>query len=138
MVETVGRVATFDFRRKGELGSDHGLPAVSFPLTGPSSNSSSAMSPGPQLFSTLSMKATTTRPRSGGTKNQTRLTPWVVEVQHIPVLLEHVDLLYAGDGLHAELLERRLHLAVVPLRSGHRLLDDLSAGRALSAYKGEL
>lgn len=54
-------------------------------------------------------------------------------MQHVAVLLEHVDLLDAGDGLHTELLERGLDLSVVTLRSGNRLLDDLSSGRSLSA-----
>jgi hypothetical protein len=56
-----------------------------------------------------------------------------LEVQHVAVLLEHVDLLDAGDGLDAELLERGLDLSVVTLRGSHGLLNDLSSGRSLSA-----
>jgi len=54
-------------------------------------------------------------------------------VENVAVLLEHVDLLNAGDGLDTELLEGGLELAVVTLRGGHRLLDDLTTGSALAA-----
>jgi len=36
------------------------------------------------------------------------LTSRLVEVQNIPILLKHVDLLDTGDGLHPELFKRRL------------------------------
>ena len=54
-------------------------------------------------------------------------------MQDVAVLLEHVDLLDAGNGLHAELLERRLELAVVALLGRDRLLDLLAARGALAA-----
>jgi hypothetical protein len=54
-------------------------------------------------------------------------------MQHVPVLLEHVDLLHARDGLDTKLLQRGLDLAVVALRGGHRLLDLLTAGGSLAA-----
>jgi hypothetical protein len=57
-------------------------------------------------------------------------------MQHIPVLLEHVDLLHARDGLDTKLLQRGLDLAVVALRGGHGLLDLLTAGGTLAACYG--
>ena len=55
-------------------------------------------------------------------------------MQDIPILLEHVDLLNAGDGLHPQLLERRLELSVVPLGRGDRLFHYLASGSALAAF----
>lgn len=58
-------------------------------------------------------------------------------MEHVAVLLEHVDLLDTGDGLDTELLERGLELAVVTLGGGHRLLDLLTAGSALAAWRSD-
>lgn len=59
-------------------------------------------------------------------------------MKDVAVLLEHVDLLNAGDGRDTKLLEGSLDLGRVALRRGHRLLDLLTAGSALAAYIGEL
>lgn len=62
------------------------------------------------------------------------LTLGSLEVEHISVLLEHVDLLDAVDWLNVELLEGSLQLLVTIGTSGPLgLADNLSAGRALSA-----
>ncbi len=53
------------------------------------------------------------------------------EVNHIPVRLEHVDLLNGLDGLHIELLERLLQLLVVAGRSSRGALH-LSPGSSLA------
>jgi hypothetical protein len=63
------------------------------------------------------------------------LTLGGTKVKNVAVLLEHVDLLDAGDGLDTKLLEGSLELAVVTLGSGHRLLDLLTAGSALAACR---
>lgn len=60
-----------------------------------------------------------------------RLTLRRRKVNHIPVLLEHVDLLDGLDRLHIELLQRRLKLLVVGARSLRRPLN-LAAGSTLA------
>jgi hypothetical protein len=57
-------------------------------------------------------------------------------VQNISILLEHVDLLDTRDGLDTKLLESGLKLAVVSLRRGDRLLDDLASRGTLAACGG--
>ena len=47
---------------------------------------------------------------------------WVVEVDHGSVVLDHVDLLDAGDRVHGELLQGGLELLVV---GGGSAVDDL-------------
>jgi hypothetical protein len=61
-------------------------------------------------------------------------TLWRREVNHIAIALEHVDLLNCLDGLHIELLERRLQLLVVGAGGLVDLLD-LSSRRALATTK---
>jgi hypothetical protein len=67
--------------------------------------------------------------------SQGKLTLGSAEVQHVPVLHEHVDLLHARDRLHVQLLQRALEFLVVlrvrRFRPGH----DLSPHGALPAYK---
>lgn len=52
-------------------------------------------------------------------------------MNHIPILLEHVDFLNGLNWLHIELLKRRLQLLVIRAR---RLMDFLhfSPGRAFT------
>jgi hypothetical protein len=57
-------------------------------------------------------------------------------VQNVSILLEHVDLLDTRDGLDTKLLESGLKLAVVSLRRGDRLLDDLASRGTLAACGG--
>lgn len=53
-------------------------------------------------------------------------------MKHVPVRLEHVDLLDARDGVAVDLLQGRLELLVV--NDGHAVDDLLLAtGRALAA-----
>jgi hypothetical protein len=58
---------------------------------------------------------------------EARPTSGVVEVQDVAILLEHVDLLDARDGGHAELLQSSLQLSVITLGGSDRLLDLLSS-----------
>ena len=55
------------------------------------------------------------------------------EMQDVAVLPEHVDLLYARDRLHVQLLERALELLVVLRVCGLRFAHDLSPHGALPA-----
>ena len=64
------------------------------------------------------------------------LTTGVGEVDDVAVLLEHVDLLDALDGLDVQLLESGLELLVIGTGVADDLLD-LAAGSAL-AYFGQL
>ena len=64
-----------------------------------------------------------------------RRTFWSGEVQHVAVLLEHVDLLDTRNGLHVQLLQRTLQLLVVVRCRCLRLLDDLTSYGALSTYR---
>lgn len=58
------------------------------------------------------------------------LTLGGLEVEHVAVLLEHVDLVNAGNGLDIQLLEGSLELLV--LAGGTLLGLDLPAGSTLS------
>lgn len=67
------------------------------------------------------------RKRQGGSQH----TLGRREVDDVPVLLEHVDLLNGLDGLDVQLLQRRLELLVIGAGAGGRPLD-LAAGRSLA------
>lgn len=56
----------------------------------------------------------------------------LLEVKHVAVLLEHVDLIDAADGLDVELLEGSLELLVLA-SSALGLGCDLATGRTLAA-----
>ena len=53
------------------------------------------------------------------------LTLWSIEVQHVPIFLEHVDLLDPVDSLDIELLQSRLQFFVILRCRGTALLDHL-------------
>ena len=55
----------------------------------------------------------------------------------IAVALEHVDLLNCLDGLHIQLLQRRLQLLVIGAGASDDLLD-FSPGRALATITSRL
>jgi hypothetical protein len=55
-------------------------------------------------------------------------------VQDVSIILEHVDLLNTTDGSNVKLLQSSLKLSVISLRSGLRLLDDLTSGSSFSTY----
>ena len=63
-----------------------------------------------------------------------RRTFWRSEVQNVSVLLEHVDLLNSGNGLHIQFLEGSLQLFVVLGARGLGFPHNLSSNRALAAY----
>jgi hypothetical protein len=56
----------------------------------------------------------------------------MLEVQNCSVFLEHVDLLYTGNGLNIELAQSSLNLSVISFLGRGRLLDLLSSRCALS------
>ena len=61
----------------------------------------------------------------------------VGHVQHVAVLLEHVDLFNAGHGLHGQLLQRALELRVLAASDGTLgLLHNLAAGSTLATSAG--
>jgi hypothetical protein len=62
------------------------------------------------------------------------LTTGVGEVDDVAVLLEHVDLLDALDGLDVQLLESGLELLVIGAGVADDLLD-LAAGSTLATVK---
>lgn len=62
------------------------------------------------------------------------LTTGVGEVDDVAVLLEHVDLLNALDGLDVQLLEGGLELLVIGAGVADDLLD-LAAGGTLASIK---
>jgi hypothetical protein len=62
------------------------------------------------------------------------LTTGVGEVDNVAVLLEHVDLLNALDGLDVQLLESGLELLVIGTGVADDLLD-LAAGSTLASVK---
>ena len=61
-----------------------------------------------------------------------RLTSWGVEMQHIPIFLEHVDLFYTGDRLNSELFQCSLEFPIIALGRCGGFLNLLSSRRAFS------
>jgi len=55
-------------------------------------------------------------------------------MQHVSVLLEHVDLLHARDRLHVQLLQRTLELLVVLCIRRFRFAHDFSPHGPLPAW----
>lgn len=55
-------------------------------------------------------------------------------MQDVSILLEHVDLLDAGDGLDVHLLQGGLQLPVISGSGGSGLFDLLSSGSSLSTW----